>query len=491
MRINKKLLPLLVSVLAVSSLFAWQVTPVVAATRLDGRILLQVEDKGQAWYVNPQNSQRYYLGRPNDAFNLMRSLGLGVSNHDIAKFQTGAPARLAGRILLQVQDKGQAYYVNPLSLRLHYLGRPEDAFNLMRQLGLGISELDLAKIPRFNSADTSSSSSLARTAVFKFKYLNSPYELNQTLTSTWYESYLAAPKVYTYSSANPPANVRDAFYGLFLKTKSSDQSISDLAAQLKSVAEKNKWSSDQLAEFSLALIQYIPYDEEKVSGDSNRNNNPYYPYETLYLNKGVCSDKTFLAVTLLRELGFGAAILDFPESNHSAVGISCPVSDSLEGSGYCYGETTNYFPLGVVPSSLASGQAQIQSGFNVSFSAASLGKMEIYQSTSGRQYGLVAATKKRAQEIADLQAKLGPEKTALLALETAYQAKEGELISLRERLDDYLASGQISAYNQLISEYNSLVSAYNQGVSDYQKAANAYNAQVNAFNQAVRDFYQK
>lgn len=35
--------------------------------RLTGRILLQVESHGEAWYVNQTNLKRYYLGRPSDA----------------------------------------------------------------------------------------------------------------------------------------------------------------------------------------------------------------------------------------------------------------------------------------------------------------------------------------------------------------------------------------------------------------------------------------
>ena len=116
------------------------------SSMLKGRILLQVESHGEAWYINPANSQRYYLGRPADAFNLMRTLGLGVSNADFTKFNGAAPKNLAGRILLKVQDKGQAYYVNPTDLKLYYLGRPADAFGIMRKLGLGISNKNLEKI---------------------------------------------------------------------------------------------------------------------------------------------------------------------------------------------------------------------------------------------------------------------------------------------------------------------------------------------------------
>ncbi len=114
--------------------------------RLKGRILLQVQAKGEAWYVNPVDGERYYLGRPLDAFNLMCRFGLGVSNQDLATFLVNPPQRLAGRILLKVQDKGQAYYLDPVSLKFYYLGAPAQAFQIIRSLGLGITNGDLAQI---------------------------------------------------------------------------------------------------------------------------------------------------------------------------------------------------------------------------------------------------------------------------------------------------------------------------------------------------------
>ncbi len=125
------------------------------AERLSGRILLDVAKNGEAWYVNPLDLKRYYLGRPADAFAVMRELGLGISELDFQKIaQAGLPVAgdtelagtLSGRIVLQVEKNGEAWYINPVDLKKYYLGRPDDAFRIMRELSLGISQADLALV---------------------------------------------------------------------------------------------------------------------------------------------------------------------------------------------------------------------------------------------------------------------------------------------------------------------------------------------------------
>jgi hypothetical protein len=119
------------------------------STMLKGKILLQVEDVGQAWYIDPDTSERAFLGRPDDAFRIMRELGLGISEKDYNSFAGYASSRLAGKILLRVEAKGEAYYVFPDDLKMYYLGRPADAFIIMREKGFGITNDDLNKVPVF------------------------------------------------------------------------------------------------------------------------------------------------------------------------------------------------------------------------------------------------------------------------------------------------------------------------------------------------------
>lgn len=132
------------------------------ASKLAGKILLNVEMNGEAWYVYPENNKRYYLGRPADAFAVMRELGLGISEENFVKIATASSTengdealakRLAGKIVLQTEKNGEAWYINPVNLRKYYLGRPADAFAIMRELGLGISRKDLALIHKIGETE--------------------------------------------------------------------------------------------------------------------------------------------------------------------------------------------------------------------------------------------------------------------------------------------------------------------------------------------------
>jgi hypothetical protein len=147
---------LFVGLLAFGLALSLAPSPASAATMAElmkGKILLQVEANGEAWYVNPVDLRRYYLGRPDDAFKIMRELGLGATHQFITSY-TYYPARLSGRILIDVGDSGKAYYIYPADRKAYYLGKPADAFDVMRKLGKGISNVDLAKITASDEVST-------------------------------------------------------------------------------------------------------------------------------------------------------------------------------------------------------------------------------------------------------------------------------------------------------------------------------------------------
>jgi hypothetical protein len=194
-------------------------------------------------------------------------------------------------------------------------------------------------------------------------------------------------------------------------------------------------------------------------------------------------------VVLLRRLGYGAAILDFPDIDHSAVGIACPVADSLNGSGYCYAETTNYFPLGVIPRTI-NGQAQTSNEFTDLFNAAVLGKVEIYQATTGQVYNGVGATKAEVANLKNEQDNLNLQQTAINNAAADISRQETALNNMKAQIDSYYASGQTAQYNSLAATYNNLVDQYNRAVASYEAQISAYNQALASFNQAVNSFYQ-
>ena len=172
---------------------------------LKGKIILKVETNGEAFYIHPTSKKMYYLGRPDDAFAIMREHGVGITNANLSKIPvglnnlTGSDADFdglpdlledaigtnknnsdsdgdgyndkselsenynpngsgklnldnnfsgaqKGKIFLQVERNGEAWYVNPADGKRYFLGRPTDAFQVMRNLGLGISNINFDKL---------------------------------------------------------------------------------------------------------------------------------------------------------------------------------------------------------------------------------------------------------------------------------------------------------------------------------------------------------
>lgn len=123
--------------------------------RLSGRILIQTESYGRAWYVSPHDGTRYYLRNGEEAYTIMRTLGLGISDRDLQGIpirkadpvDRALVARTSGKILLQIEAHGEAWYVNPVDGLRYYLKDGEAAYAMLRQFGLGITDKDLRQIP--------------------------------------------------------------------------------------------------------------------------------------------------------------------------------------------------------------------------------------------------------------------------------------------------------------------------------------------------------
>ncbi len=177
------------------------------AQRLAGRIVLQVQAHGEAWYIDPLEKQRYFLGTADDAYALMRAKGLGIRHAELSRYLTSRfPARLSGRILLDVERRGEAYYVDPLTLRGSFLGKASDAYALMRTKGLGITNTDLAQIPAASThpitpapAPTSGISALEREA---FDLINAHRRSIGASQLVWNDAIAAVARAHSQNMAD-------------------------------------------------------------------------------------------------------------------------------------------------------------------------------------------------------------------------------------------------------------------------------------------------
>jgi S1-C subfamily serine protease len=112
-----------------------------------GKIFLQIENHGEAWYVNPVDNKRYYMADGEKAYNAMRRFGVGINNENLKKIKNDKnyAKKFSGKIFLQVESKGEAYYID-FNGNANYLKDGTAAYGIMRSLGVGITNNDLNKI---------------------------------------------------------------------------------------------------------------------------------------------------------------------------------------------------------------------------------------------------------------------------------------------------------------------------------------------------------
>lgn len=202
--INKILFFLLFFVL---SFFVTKITLASSLSyKLRGSFLIQVEDKGKAWYVDTENGLKHKLDNNESAWGIINNFGLGISQNDLKKIPIAVnsklinydsdndglddnlekaigtdpynkdsdgdlyndyleilnhynplgrdrlvvdkvqSSKLAGKILIDVEKNGEAWYVNPKDNLRYYILNSKDLFKVISVLGLGINNSNIDSI---------------------------------------------------------------------------------------------------------------------------------------------------------------------------------------------------------------------------------------------------------------------------------------------------------------------------------------------------------
>ena len=117
------------------------------------------------------------------------------------------------------------------------------------------------------------------------------------------------------------------------KIINEDQQSKELDKLIELIQNKTD-KKDDAARVAISLVQKIPYDWDGLWGTPAGR----HPYEVLYDNEGICGEKSKLLAYLLRGLGYGVNLINYPD--HQAVGVKCPKEYSLNDTGYCFIEST-------------------------------------------------------------------------------------------------------------------------------------------------------
>jgi len=117
--------------------------------RLKGKILLQVESAGEAWWLNPDDKKRYFLGRPSDTWRIIQDNGIKIAGDELIQylyFDKSFPPVTAGRFIINEDDLMEVYYVIPQTLYGIKLNAALEASQVIKEQGLGISNENIRKI---------------------------------------------------------------------------------------------------------------------------------------------------------------------------------------------------------------------------------------------------------------------------------------------------------------------------------------------------------
>lgn len=122
------------------------------SNRLKGKLLLQVNQGGRIWYVNPDDAKRFEITFAN-ALPLFENFALGITDdnlRDIPKYDENWSSalgnRLKGKLLLQVEQGGRIWYVDFNGKRWEVTW--DNLMELFESLALGITDDDLNGIER-------------------------------------------------------------------------------------------------------------------------------------------------------------------------------------------------------------------------------------------------------------------------------------------------------------------------------------------------------
>jgi len=347
-----------------------------------------------------------------------------------------------------------------------------------------------------------------KTVTFEWEYNGSNYLMTETFYKTVYDYYNSNPDKYCWQEIENYETCLREFSGKAVE----DNTVSKIASRIKTISSKDGLKDDELLQFAVAFVQSIPYDEDRseLVTYSNKPEDlyPRYPYEVLYDNKGVCSGKSFLAASLIRELGYGVALFSYDPIIEDGVGhmvsaVKCPKAYSSYNSGYCYIETvgTN-FKIGDIPLDIDAGIPKTRTPIKLFeeesvFDFDGLENAEIYVIADGNSYQGIIETIQTTQKIETIESEITRLNWVIISLDEEANQLENSVDYYEQQAEVayrtyevFIDNASYNEYLRLHSQYESVYARYESKLNEYNKEIYQYNDLVYEYNALIEDFYE-
>ena len=198
-----------------------------------------------------------------------------------------------------------------------------------------------------NSNDSNDAKLFLSIDAYNFGYLQS---YNWAYKGGDYQiSYNFDPNRYSYFTKQPHKVREYSDYLNFVTPE--EEAIIDIAIALDDISKKENFDNLSRVNFFLSFVQTLKYAEDNVTAGVGEY--PRYPIETLIEQTGDCEDTSALLISLMKAIGYDAAIILIPEAwdgyGHAAVGVNITEGTGVhyilnegteEQKNYYYAETT-------------------------------------------------------------------------------------------------------------------------------------------------------
>ena len=215
-----------------------------------GSVITSADDLDQNyWYVDPDTNKRFLLKDGKAVSYLLKNFGQGIDNKNLASILSEdninnidykLTFEMRGKFLLQVEENGEAWYINPLDNNRYFIANGKAGLKTLKKLALEIRADKL--------------STIAITSQPNFRLNKSDENLDfSTYWQTWdilKDNYFQSDKVditnMYYSSLKGMADAFDDPYTQFFSPQKTNEFYNELEGSVEGIGAMVETKNKQL-----------------------------------------------------------------------------------------------------------------------------------------------------------------------------------------------------------------------------------------------------